>query len=365
MTMNVMHLLADADTGGIELLCKDYSIYSAHHNIFVVLWGENGIYAKLMRSHGGTVMELHADRKKVTEVYRELCAIVRRYAINTVIVHHPRPVMHIYMHLLKIRFGRLKTIAYAHSRAEDMCRRNVRRGHVLKRVVLALAFRHSTQVVAISNAVRQSLIDYFHVPPRMIKVIYNGTDTSRFVPVMDRKADSIRLVYVGRLVREKGVQTTLECLSRVPGNLKWTFDIVGDGTYKADLEQQTVSLGLTDRVHFLGIRNDIPDVLKEEDVFIHMPECEEGFDITVIEAMAAGLLCICSAKGGIPEIIKDHENGILVHSGAELTEVLTHILTNDNFESLNLIRMHAIERAEDFDIRTFTKNLDDAISALS
>lgn len=362
--MNVMHILATAGTGGIETLCKDYNIYSKHNNIFVVLWGKNGVSANAIRKNGGTVLELNSNKKDIIKVYKRLCAIVKEYSIDAVVVHHAAPIMHIYMQLLKARYSNLKTIAYAHGAAEDMCRHNDSKGLALRKMVLSQSLKNSTQVVAISNGVKKSLTSFLNVQPDKIAVIYNGTDTSRFVPNINEKNETIKLIYIGRLIKEKGVQTTLRCLNKLPQNIKWTFDIVGDGAFRQNLEQQTVDLGLTDRVDFLGNRNDIPELLKTHDIFIHMPEWEEGFGITVIEAMAAGLLCVCYAKGGIPEIITDDKNGILVHSEDELVAMLITVLDKKKFDEMNLIRMQAVDRASDFDIKKFSKNLDALIGDL-
>lgn len=362
--MNVMHILAKAETGGIETLCKDYDIFSKHNNIFVVLWGVNGVTAKTIKQNGGMVLELNSNKKNIIKVYKQLCAIVKEYSIDAVVVHHAASIMHIYMHLLKAKYNNLITIAYAHGAAEDMCRHNDRKGLALRKFILSKSLKKSMRVIAISNWVKNSLISYFNVPSNKIVVLYNGTNTSRFVSNLNEKNEMIKLIYVGRLVKEKGVQTTLQCLNMLPKNLKWTFDIVGDGSFRQNLEQQTVEFDLTDRVQFLGSRNDIPELLKTHDLFIHMPAWDEGFGITVIEAMASGLLCICYAKGGIPEIIENGKNGILVHSEEELIDTLNNLLNKNDYTDINLIRKMAVERAKSFDIRIFSKKLDDLIDNL-
>lgn len=362
--MNVMHLLATAGTGGIETLCKDYNGHSKNNNVFVVLWGENGIIANSIRENGGTVIELNSSKKDITKVYKRLCVIVKEYSIEAVVVHHAAPIMHFYMQLLKVKYGNIKTIAYAHGAAEDMCRHNDSKGLTLRKAVLSLSLKNSTQVIAISNGVKKTLTSFLNVRPDKIKVIYNGTDTSRFVPNINEKSVTIKLIYIGRLIKEKGVQTTLQCLSKLPKNFDWKFDIVGDGAFRHILEQQAVELGLTDRVSFLGNRNDVPELLKTHDIFIHMPEWEEGFGITIIEAMASGLLCICKVSGGIPEIIDNGINGILVHDKDELTNTLTNILFQGLNSSVSTIRENAVKKAELFDIKEYSRHLDYTINNL-
>ncbi|MDO4942833.1 MAG: glycosyltransferase family 4 protein [Lachnospiraceae bacterium] len=363
--MNVMHLLATAGTGGIESLCKDYAIYSENNNIFVVLWGKNDVTACAIRQNGHTVLELNSKKTEIFKVICNLNRIVKKYSIDTVVVHHAAPILHIYMYLLKMRFRRIRTVAYAHGEAKDMCRHNELKGLELRRNILRYSLKQSDKVIAISQAVKKSLEEYLSVPSDKITVIYNGTDTSRFKPDIHTTIKiPVKLVYVGRLIKEKGVQTTIKVLSDLPENLDWTFDIIGDGNYRKKLEQLSERMGLKEQVHFYGTCSDIPEILNNHDIFIHMPLWEEGFGITTIEAMAAGLLCICMDKGGIPEIISNGKDGILVHSEVELSEVLVAVLAGIDRYQIAKLRENAVNKAKDFDIKRFSKQLDSVIYCL-
>lgn len=363
--MNVMHFLATAGTGGIESLCKDYSRYSSNNNIFVVMWGKNGASANLIRQDGGVIIELGAKKKDVLKVFQKLSKMIKLYSIDVIVVHHASPVMHIYMQLLKKCYHNLKTVAYAHGAAEDMCRHNEPKGLLIRKKVLGESLKRSTRVIAISNDVKKSLIEYFGISGSQISVVYNGIDTSRFTSnIQEDLNNPVRLIYVGRLIKEKGVQSILEVLSNLPKGLKWTFDVIGDGSYRKELEKQTEALGLKKQVHFMGNCGNIPELLKEHDIFIHMPEWAEGFGITIIEAMAAGLLCICRERGGIPEIISNRKNGILVRSNQELAEVLLGVLSKTEKYQVFKFRENAVIRAKDFDIKQFSRQLDCVICSL-
>lgn len=361
-----MHLLATAGTGGIESLCKDYSHYSNNNNIFVVMWGKNGVSANLIRQDGGVIIELDSEKKDVLKVFRKLSKMIKLYSIDAIVVHHASPIMHIYMQLLKNRYHKLRTVSYAHSVAEGMCRNNDPKGLVVRKKVLGVSLKKSTKVIAISNGVKKSLIEYFGIPESQISVIYNGIDTSCFTADIQKGLNNpVRLIYVGRLIKGKGVQLTLEVLSSLPKELKWTFDVIGDGPYRKELEELVNALELKDQVHFMGNCGNIPKLLKGHDIFIHMPELDEGFGIAIIEAMASGLLCICRENGGIPEIITNGKNGILIHSKEELAEVLSNILSKSNKYQVFKLRENAVIRAKEFDINQFSRKLDSIICNLN
>jgi len=363
--MNVMHLLTTAETGGIESLCRDYSRYSHNNNIFVVLWGQGGACATAINAEHGVAIELDSSKKKVLNVIIKLMRLVRQYSIDVVVVHHASPYTHIYMHLLKIRYSNIKTISYAHSVAKEMYRHNETKGLLVRKGILSCSLNRSNRVIAISNSVKKSLIEEFKIPSNRISVIYNGIDMSKFFNSNQNQNDnSDRLIYVGRLIEEKGVQVIIRALSKLSPGLDWSFDIVGDGEYRRVLEEQVFRLGLNNKVRFLGTRQDIPELLKQHDIFIHMPECEEGFGITIIEAMAAGLLCICKISGGIPEIIDNGYNGILLRTEDELTEILEDILTANKSISISVVRKNAKDKAKMFDISEFARELDCTINSL-
>ena len=90
--------------------------------------------------------------------------------------------------------------------------------------------------------------------------------------------------------------------------------IVGGGRRRGDMEQLAAKLGLTKRVHFLGVRKDIPDLLAAMDVFV-LPSHSEGISLALLEAMAAGLPVIASNVGGLPEVVRHEENGLSVPWG--------------------------------------------------
>ena len=359
--MNVLHFLITAETGGIESLCRDYADHSELNNIFAVLKGVNSVNAFKMKQAGHTVVELDHHPRKLSDVWMALVQQTKAFSIDVIVVHHASPILYLLTWGLKKKFPKIRVIAYAHSEAEDLLSGGRSTIGPMYDWILRYSFKRSDKVIAISKAVQQSLIRCFHLSEDKISIIYNGVELRSFEPRLHFAISSpIRFLYVGRLVPEKGVQNTLQALSQLPQQFSqdWRFDIIGDGAYRKQLEADVSSLNLTNNVRFWGAKNNIPAILKEYDVFIHMPAYEEGFGITVVEALASGLLCVCGSRGGIPEIITNGENGILVRTNCELQTVLADIIRNKEDRKYVTIRKNGIKRAEDFSIRTFSKELD-------
>jgi glycosyltransferase involved in cell wall biosynthesis len=91
-----------------------------------------------------------------------------------------------------------------------------------------------------------------------------------------------------------------------------------------------------------------------------MPEWEEGFGITVAEALAAGCLCVCAAKGGIPEIIRDGIDGILVQSASadELEDILLGVIPEYLSGNCRQMQDRAVSRSCEFTIQNYAKKFD-------
>ena len=358
--MNVMHMLARASTGGIESLCREYADHSAINNIFVILWGKNEINAEVMKKRGHIVYELNSKKAQVMTVFVQLIRIVKKHKVDAIIVHHEAPIMYIYQLIFKVLKRNLTTIIYAHNDAKMMCRERKVQRRKIRKLIIMYSLRHCDAVIAISDAVKRSLMNYCHTESEKIKVIYNGVNVSRYLPdctAEQKKRGKLKFVYVGRVVKEKGIQTTIRAFTHLSENKEWEFDVVGDGSYRRELETMVLKEHLENRIFFRGEKNNIPQILKGYDVFIHMPEYEEGFGISVVEAMAAGLVCVCARKGGIPEIVTDKVDGFLIESEDELIVLLKKIV-NKNQGFFYEIGTAAIEKAKKYDISIYSSNLD-------
>lgn len=363
--MKVLHLLASGGVGGIETLCKDYGQFSKNENIFLFIW-KGGCTADEMKNSNQMVIELNASKKNILEPWKKICSVCAKERVEAVVVHHAAPIAHLYLLLLKKKFSGLRTIAYAHGNAENMRGGSGNKGLAVRRWLIKLSLQRADQVIAISHSVKISLERLYKVDGKKIRVVYNGVNVKKFAEIPHRKHDGTELIYVGRLIQGKGVQIILKALALQPEDLDIHFSVAGDGDYRNELEKLTLDLQLQNRVTFLKNCRNIQELLAGADIFVHAPILEEGFGITIVEAMAAGLICICADSGAIPEIIRDGENGILFEKGniQELSRKILTCLPNQagvEADKLQKIRKEAREAAKEFEIELFSEALDRAV----
>lgn len=157
-----------------------------------------------------------------------------------------------------------------------------------------------------------------------IEIIDNGIETSRYGPAADRTVLRERLgldpsrrliVHVARHHPVKDQPTLLRGFALAARELPGVdLLMVGDGPLRDELVSMARSLGVADRVHFLGIRQDIPDVLAAADVFA-LTSVSEAASLTLLEAMATGLPAVVTNVGGNPDLVRDGVDGLLFPRG--------------------------------------------------
>lgn len=127
----------------------------------------------------------------------------------------------------------------------------------------------------------------------------------------DINIDDIVGIYVGRMTREKGLETLLESLNQLKQNWPERFTVlfVGDGDFRAQMEQ--VCVQISDRIRFAGDQKDVEKYYAAGDFFLQ-PSLHENHSISLLEACAAGLPCIATNCGGNVEIVEEGITGIII-----------------------------------------------------
>lgn len=310
--MKILHLLTSGGIGGIEILCKDISIYSNCDNLFCFLFGDGNIYSQ-MKEMRKAVFSFQDSKKLSTTKFKKLQAIA--IDCDIVVVHHDDPFLEMYYLALKKTFPKKKYISMVHH-CYDPIADNLGYGFVkrfIKHHITKIMFKKSDKLIFVSKAGMRSYQGKFRLNLDKTSVIYNGVG-DRFIN--DGKAVEkcynvpIRLLYVGRLVELKGVDVLIDILPKVIKKHDIYVDIVGDGRCRINLENKVKSFGIEDKVCFHGFKSDVTPFLSKADIFIY-PSKTEIFGISIVEAMAYKCICVANNVGGIPEIINDGLNGFL------------------------------------------------------
>jgi len=191
----------------------------------------------------------------------------------------------------------------------------------------------SADLVLVNSAAVEKEIRAHDLPIRRVDVVPNGVDLEAFRPADDWPNDGGYILFVGRLVPQKGVTFLLQALSVVLQRCPDTRLIVaGDGELDLFLKRIARHLGIPHRVTFVDWKTG-PDLVElyQQAKLVVVPSCYEPFGIVALEAMACGRPVIASRTGGLVEIVDDGVNGFLVEVGnyLQLAQRMAMLIQDD------------------------------------
>jgi glycosyltransferase involved in cell wall biosynthesis len=184
-----------------------------------------------------------------------------------------------------------------------------------------LSERYVEKFIAVSESLKNALIEGRGIAPHRVTRIYNGIELDKYNPEL--KKTSFRSDWgispaativgaIGRMVWQKGFKFLIKAIPDIAGvTPNARFLLVGDGPLRPDLENLARELDVYDRVIFTGFRSDIPDLLSTMDVLV-VPSLLEGFPMITLEAMALATPVVATQIHGISEQIVDGKEGVLI-----------------------------------------------------
>lgn len=186
-----------------------------------------------------------------------------------------------------------------------------------------MTYRWNDAVIAVSREVERSIRDNYSVNGKpALDVIHNGVDIEQLQSVVDTgrdirpefgiPADHALVAHVANFTPKKRHCDLLHAIKLVKDqNPKVTFILVGQGPLQDQMKEQATELGINDNVVFAGFRLDAADIMAAADMFV-LPSQFEGMPVSMLEAMALGTPVIAARVGGIPEVLEDNRDGILI-----------------------------------------------------
>lgn len=295
----------------------------------VCIGGEGNMFAGI-RADGIPATALNLRKWQLTRAVRELVAIFRREQTDIVVVsgYNAETLGRIAARIS----GVAHTVMWVHNASEI-----TRRG-IVHRLADRALIRWTSGYFGVANVQRDFLVHDRGYPADRVRIIRNGVDPASFDGNTDRRAlvefgiDAGAAVVgiLGSLRPEKDHATFLRAarlvIDKVPDA---KFLVVGDGECRPDLEILSGALGITDHVRFAGARSDIGRILRAVDVFT-LTSTTECLPMALLEAMACARPAVCTAVGGVTEVIEHGTTGFLVppRDPAQLATRLVQLLTN-------------------------------------
>lgn len=313
--MRVAHILSSFGMGGQERMVVDLAAQQIRHGHSVcgisLARGKEGPHASSLREAGARVWRIAKTPGFDPKLALRISELLIREQIELVHTHNPQPLIY---GAPAARLARARAVHTKHGANPDTVRRRLLRRAAGRFVDAYVAVSEATALIA--RAERECAPDKLHV-------IANGIDLTRFASTKTRRSELRRelgiapdawvMGTVGRLAPEKDqcnmIRAALPLLRRGCHLL-----IAGGGPEREALVDLCTRLSCSHRVHLLGQRDDIPDILGALDVFV-LSSRTEGLPLVIPEAMASGLPVVSTAVGGIASVVSHDKTGLLTPPG--------------------------------------------------
>ncbi|HEX6427584.1 MAG TPA: glycosyltransferase [Niastella sp.] len=330
-TIPVLHIIKSLGRGGAEMLLPetlrqhDKQKFEFHY-IYFLPWKNQMVSA--IEEEGGKVVCVQAkNNASILLAVRKIAAYVRKHNIQLIHCHLP------WAGMAGRLVGKLTGVPVVYTEHNKW-----ERYHKLTYLLNKFSFPSQERVIAVSEEVANSIKINYGKPKPLVQVVANGTDTVKYARTQNigndiRKelnipatATVIGITCVFRV--QKRLSTWLEIAQVLHAKHPDTFFIiVGDGPLRDEVHAKAKVLGTDKYVFFAGLQTETRPYFTAMDVFMMSSEFE-GLPIALLEAMSMNCVPACTAAGGIPEVIKDGVNGILVpvQQPMQLVERLSQLM---------------------------------------
>lgn len=352
--MRVLHIIDNlAAGGGQKLIDELVPLMHKHENIHVnvlILTDKGNVFDEKLKENGIKVDVIPfrniKSLKNITHIKKYI--IKGKYDI----VHsHLFPCNYWTSIASKLIFkNKPKFITTEHST------HNKRRDKFYFRPIERFIYSSYDVIISISESTQQNLMNWVKLKDEeKFVVIENGINLEDFINAVPYKksdldvrfSDSTRLLcMVGSFSKQKDQATIIRAMKNVPKDV--SLLLVGEGPTKEENEKLTKELKVDDRVKFLGIRKDVPRILKTADIVIVSSKWE-GFGLVAAEGMASGKPVIASDVPGLAEVVRDA--GLLFEKGNEkvLYDSIADLINNK--KKYEKVRKECLDKSSKYDIK--------------
>lgn len=219
--------------------------------------------------------------------------------------------------------------------------------------VIKFAIEKSDAVTAVSNSLKYETMEFIH-PDQQIQTIYNFVNPNHFSKINTDLKKELEIephekvvLHVSNFRKVKQIDEIVRVFDQTLKSVDAKLLLVGDGPEWSAVHKLVVEMNLQDHVLMLGKQENLQEIYSISDVFLLLSE-KESFGVVLLEAMACGVPCIGTDVGGIPEVIRNNDNGFIVqnhdivNASARLVELLTNNRLHEKFskQALQTVQEH-------------------------
>ena len=323
--MKVLQIIPMFKLAGAETMCENlcYALRNQGCDIVAVsLYTEHTPITERLENAGIRVVYLNKKRGFDFSIFVKLYQLIKR----------ERPEV-VHTHIYAARYA-LPVAAFCRTPQKVHTVHNIAQQEqaTAGKIVNKFMFKHCGVVpVALSEEVKKTVEDVYELPAKKIPVIFNGIDLSKCQVKKDySRKESFKILHIGRFMDVKNHAMMLKSFALfVKQHPDAKLQLLGDGELRKEMMQLTQELGIARSVEFVGLQSNVYPWLHDADIFI-LPSKFEGMPMTLIEAMGTGLPIIASSVGGVPDMLTDRNDALLIKPEIEsLYKKMEHLYSDE------------------------------------
>jgi glycosyltransferase involved in cell wall biosynthesis len=293
--VRLLHIILSLEIGGAQRLLSDLLPLQKQNNEvkLLVLKSVDTVFQRIIEASGIEIIDLHCKSYHNPLIIKRLVLFMKKSDIVHV---HLFPTL--YWVAMAVYWCKGAKLVYT-----EHSTHNKRRNKTLFRPIERYIYSKYDKLISISQQTQDSLMKWLKVPSgdKRFVVIENGVNMSAFsskVPVVTNKK---QITMVSRFAQMKDQETVIRAMTDI--NEDAELILVGDGPNKEHCEEVVRELGLTDRVHFLGARGDISELIAQAYIGVQS-SIWEGFGLTAVEFMAAHKPVVATNVDGLKQVVE-------------------------------------------------------------
>lgn len=344
-----MQVIPAFSIGGAETMCANLSIElkQAGHEVQVVsLYNITSAITKRLENNDISIVYLDKKGGLNLSIIFKLYKVMKEYKPNVV---HTHLYSAKYAHLAASLCGIKRKIHTIHNVA-------YKDAPGIERKANSFLFKClGVTPVALSDEVKKTISEYYSIPSLQIPVILNGVPLDKCIVVSDENKLIKHVLHIGRFSEQKNHMTLIKGFVEArKTNQDLELFLYGEGELEEECKRFVREVNAEDYIHFRGLTDDPFCVMSKMDIFI-LPSLWEGVPMTLIEAMGSAMPIIASNVGGIPNMLTDGIDALLINpTPEEVTNSLLK-LTRDE-EKCRQLGKNALRRSELFSAKTMACN---------
>ena len=346
--MKIVQVMPDFGLAGAETMVENLScgLASEGHDVLVISFFElHTAITERIENSGIKIEYLGKKRGFDPSIVSKMRKIIKAYQPD--VIHTHRYVLpYAFLASMGLKAKRVHTVHNVAQKEQTKVGKNINR----------VLFRHFNVVpVALSEEIQKTIQEVYGLPISRVPVVFNGIDLSRcIVKESYARKDTFTVLHIGRFMDVKNQELLLRSFAWFKGQYSDArLQLLGDGELKENMMQLAGQLNIADAVEFAGLQSNVYPWLHNADVFI-LPSKFEGMPMTLIEAMGTGLPIIASNVGGIPDMLTDQKDAVLIEPKEDCVISALELIYFDE-EKRKYLGRNARDRSAVFSEKTMAK----------